>query len=72
MDVTPFYDPLVAKVLSRGKDRDEATEILIGALENFAIEGIKSNIPALLQILRSDGFRSGDVHTGLTAEVIQS
>lgn len=72
MDVTPFYDPLVAKVLSRGKDRDEATEILIGALENFAIEGIKSNTPALLQILRSDGFRSGDVHTGLTAEVIQS
>ncbi|MBL22458.1 MAG: biotin carboxylase [Rhodospirillaceae bacterium] len=72
MEVTPFYDPLVAKVLSRGKDRDQATEILIGALENFAIEGIKSNIPALLQILRSDGFRSGDVHTGLTAEVIQN
>jgi len=71
MAVTPFYDPMVAKVLSKGKNRDDAIEKLIGALEKFEIEGIKSNIPALVQILRSDGFRSGDVHTGLTAEIIQ-
>ncbi|MBE88599.1 MAG: biotin carboxylase [Rhodospirillaceae bacterium] len=71
MAVTPYYDPMVAKVLSKGKNRDDAIEKLIGALEKFEIEGIKSNIPALVQILRSDGFRSGDVHTGLTAEIIQ-
>ena len=71
MAVTPFYDPMVAKVLSKGKDRDDAIEKLIGALEKFEIEGIKSNIPALVQILRSDDFCSGDVHTGLTAEIIQ-
>ena len=71
MAVTPFYDPMVAKVLSKGKDRDDAIEKLIGALEKFEIDGIKSNIPALVQILRSDDFRSGDVHTGLTAEIIQ-
>jgi acetyl-CoA carboxylase, biotin carboxylase subunit len=70
MAVTPFYDPMVAKVLSKGKDRDDAREKLISALEKFEIEGIKSNIPALVQILRSDGFCSGDVHTGLTAEII--
>jgi acetyl-CoA carboxylase biotin carboxylase subunit len=71
MVVTPFYDPMVAKVLAKGKNRDDTIDKLIGALEKFEIEGIKSNIPALVQILRSDGFRSGDVHTGLTAEIIQ-
>ncbi|MDA0656935.1 MAG: ATP-grasp domain-containing protein [Proteobacteria bacterium] len=71
MAVTPFYDPMVAKVLAKGKNRDDTIDKLIGALEKFEIEGIKSNIPALVQILRSDGFRSGDVHTGLTAEIIQ-
>jgi acetyl-CoA carboxylase biotin carboxylase subunit len=71
MAVTPFYDPLVAKVIGKGKDRQQAIDRLIAALENFEIEGIKSNIPALVQILRSDSFRAGDVHTGLTAEIIQ-
>lgn len=72
MEVTPFYDPLLAKVIAKGKDRAEATQNLISALENFQIEGIKCNIPALVQILRSEGFQAGDVHTGLVAEVIQS
>lgn len=70
MDVTPYYDPLLAKVIARGNNREEVTQTLICALERFQIEGIKCNIPALVKILRSEEFQSGDVHTGLVNEVI--
>ncbi len=72
MDVTPYYDPLLAKVIARGDNREEVTQSLISALEKFQIEGIKCNIPALVKILQSEEFQSGDVHTGLVNEVIQS
>jgi acetyl-CoA carboxylase biotin carboxylase subunit len=66
--VTPFYDPLLAKVIARGATREEALGRLDSALEAFAIEGLKTNIPALLKILRHEPFRAGAVHTGLLAE----
>lgn len=66
--VTPFYDPLLAKIIARGPTRAEAIARLDAALEAFAIDGIKTNIPALLRTLRHDPFRAGDVHTGLFPE----
>lgn len=63
--VTPFYDPLLAKVISHGPTRQAAIDKLCDALECFEIGGIKSNIPALLTALRSEIFVSGAVHTGL-------
>jgi acetyl-CoA carboxylase biotin carboxylase subunit len=66
--VTPFYDPLLAKIIAHGPTRAEAIARLDAALGAFAIEGIKTNIPALLRILRHDPFRAGDVHTGLFPE----
>ncbi|MDH5535649.1 MAG: biotin carboxylase [Betaproteobacteria bacterium] len=69
-DVTPHYDPMIAKVIVRGETRDQAIEKLIAALEAFEIQGLKNNIPAVLAILRSEPFRSGAVHTGLIPEVL--
>jgi acetyl-CoA carboxylase biotin carboxylase subunit len=69
-DVTPHYDPLLAKVIVHAPTRVAAIERLCDALEAFAIEGVKNNIPALLAILRSAPFRAGQVHTGIVAEVI--
>ncbi|MEX2644401.1 MAG: biotin carboxylase N-terminal domain-containing protein [Acetobacterales bacterium] len=69
MQVTPFYDPMVAKVITRGKDRDEAIARMAGALEGFEISGIKNNIPFLLTALRDEAFVAGDVHTGLVPEI---
>ena len=69
-DVTPHYDPLLAKVIVHAPTREAAIERLCDALEEFAIEGVKNNIPALLTILRSAPFRAGQVHTGIVAEVI--
>ena len=69
-DVTPHYDPLLAKVIARGATRREAIDRLLEALAEFRIAGIKHNIPALCAILASEEFREGRVHTGLAAEVV--
>jgi acetyl-CoA carboxylase biotin carboxylase subunit len=69
-DVTPYYDPMIAKVIVHGENRLAAIDRLIGALEAFEIQGLKNNIPAVLAILRSEPFRAGAVHTGLIPEVL--
>jgi acetyl-CoA carboxylase biotin carboxylase subunit len=69
-DVTPHYDPMIAKVIVHESTREAATEQLIRALEAFDIQGLKHNIPAVLAVLRSDPFREGRVHTGLIPEVL--
>ena len=70
-EVTPHYDPLLAKVIVHAATRSEAIERLMKALRAFRIEGVKNNIPALLEILDSQKFRAGDVHTGLLADVMK-
>jgi acetyl-CoA carboxylase biotin carboxylase subunit len=69
-DVTPHYDPMIAKVIVRAETRERAVEALIEALAAFEIQGIKHNIPAVLAVLRSEPFRAGHVHTGLIPEVL--
>jgi acetyl-CoA carboxylase, biotin carboxylase subunit len=69
-EVTPHYDPMIAKVIVRGDTRERAIDKLIGALEGFEIQGLKNNMPAVLAVLRSEAFRSGAVHTGLIPEVL--
>jgi len=68
--VTPFYDPLLAKVIAHAPSRQAAIAKLCAALRGFEISGVKHNIPALLWILESDEFRAGNVHTGLAAQVL--
>jgi acetyl-CoA carboxylase biotin carboxylase subunit len=70
MDVTPHYDPLLAKVIAWAPSRAQAIERLMQALGEFAIAGLRHNIPALLQIVDSEEFRRGDVHTGLAMQVV--
>jgi acetyl-CoA carboxylase biotin carboxylase subunit len=69
-DVTPHYDPMVAKVIVHADTREAAIDRLIDALEAFEIQGIKNNIPAVVAVLRSEPFRAGQVHTGLIPEVL--
>ena len=69
-DVTPHYDPMIAKVIVHAETRERAIDGLIEALAAFDIEGIKHNIPAVLAVLRSEPFRAGRVHTGLIPEVL--
>ncbi len=69
-DVTPHYDPMIAKVIVHAATRAQAIERLIEGLEVFEIQGPKNNIPAVLAVLRSDAFRSGEVHTGIIPQVL--
>jgi acetyl-CoA carboxylase biotin carboxylase subunit len=69
-EVTPHYDPMIAKVIVHAETRDQAVDELIAALTDFEIQGIKHNIPAVLAVLRSEPFRAGRVHTGLISEVL--
>ncbi|OJT27089.1 biotin carboxylase [Archangium sp. Cb G35] len=61
--VTPNYDPMIAKLIVSGATRAEAIERSIAALQNFRVEGIKTNIPLHLRILQDPVFRAGDLNT---------
>jgi acetyl-CoA carboxylase, biotin carboxylase subunit len=67
--VSHFYDPMIAKVIAHGHDRNTAIAVLMTALRHFDIGGVKTNIPFLLAVLGSNRFRNGLVHTGLSAEI---
>jgi acetyl-CoA carboxylase biotin carboxylase subunit len=69
-DVTPHYDPMIAKVIVHGETREAAVKRLIEALEGFDIQGLKTNVSAVLAILKSESFQAGRVHTGLIPEVL--
>jgi len=61
--ITQFYDSMVAKLITHGKNRDEARKNLINALGNFAIEGIATNMQMVESILLDENFASGDFST---------
>ncbi|WP_040985400.1 acetyl-CoA carboxylase biotin carboxylase subunit [Oceanobacillus jeddahense] len=61
--VTPFYDPMIAKLIVYGENRSESVEKLEKALLQFKIEGIKTNIPMLQEIITYEAFKKGDTQT---------
>ncbi|WP_025844227.1 acetyl-CoA carboxylase biotin carboxylase subunit [Paenibacillus ehimensis] len=70
--VTPFYDPMIAKLVVRGKDRDEAIDRLQEALAHYQVQGIKTNIPMLQDVIAHPAFRSGDTTTGFVDKYLRS
>jgi acetyl-CoA carboxylase biotin carboxylase subunit len=68
--ITPFYDPLIAKMIIHAEDRDRALDRLADALDETVIEGLKHNIPFIQKVIASEAFRQGHVHTGLGAELL--
>jgi acetyl-CoA carboxylase biotin carboxylase subunit len=62
--IPPYYDSLIAKLVVRGKDRDEAISRMSRALEMFIVEGIFTTIPLHRRILADADFRAGRIHTG--------
>jgi len=62
--VTPFYDPMIAKVVAWGETRAAARQRAMEALRAFRIDGIRNNLNFLLACLADEGFVAGDVHTG--------
>ena len=64
-EITPFYDPMIAKVIGRGVNREEAIEEVFGDLLGCAVWPVHTNAAFLVRLLRHEGFRNGDVDTGL-------
>ncbi|MGO4887523.1 acetyl-CoA carboxylase biotin carboxylase subunit [Anaerobacillus sp. MEB173] len=69
--VTPFYDPMIAKLVVKGNNRDEAIAQLEKALEHYIVEGIKTNIPMLREVAAHSAFKSGDTTTNFVAKYLQ-
>jgi len=65
--VTPFYDPLLAKLCVWGEDRAQALERAREAVGGFVVEGPKCNLPFFAELLAEPAFVSGDYDTGLIA-----
>lgn len=69
--VTPFYDPLLAKLCAFGATRDEAIARARLAVAGFRVEGLKTNLPFHAELLGNAEFVSGDYDTGLVSRMRQ-
>ncbi len=67
--VTPFYDPLLAKLCVHGADRAQALQRAAAAVAEFEVAGPKTNLPFHAELLASAAFSSGDYDTGLIARL---
>ena len=61
--ITPYYDSLIAKVISYGANRDEVIRRMERALEMTIVEGVKTTIPLHQRILKDPDFRAGRITT---------
>lgn len=66
--ITPFYDPMIAKLVVHGGDRAGAIDMMLTALGDFHIEGIVTNIGFLRRVIDHGAFRAGNTHTGFVDE----
>ena len=63
MDVPIYYDPMLSKLISYGKDRDEAIQIMLKAIEDYQIEGVQTTLPFGKFVFEHEAFRSGNFDT---------
>ena len=60
-EITPYYDPLLGKLVTWGQNRQTALQRMIRALEEFQIVGLKSSIPFCIKILKHNSFQKESV-----------
>ncbi|MES2102858.1 MAG: acetyl/propionyl/methylcrotonyl-CoA carboxylase subunit alpha [Pseudomonadota bacterium] len=63
--ISPFYDPMIAKLIVWGKDRTEALSRMAQALAEYQIVGLSTNIAFLQRLIAGQAFSSADLDTGL-------
>lgn len=67
-EITPFYDPMIAKIIVTGSDRADALQRLQQALEQTPLYGTETNVRYLRAVASSDTFRSGEMTTSFLAD----
>ncbi len=70
-EVSPFYDPMVAKVIAYGKTREDAIRLLARAVDDCVLLGVNSNKQFLVNLLRHPVVVAGDTHTAFIQQHFQ-
>ena len=68
IEITPFYDNLVAQVVVHGDTRIQAVERMQAFLDECSIQGVETNLPLLRELVASDAFKSGAFSTSFVEE----
>ena len=63
MEVPIYYDPMLSKLITYGKDREEAIQIMIKAIEEYHVEGVETTLPFGKFVFEHEAFRSGNFDT---------
>jgi propionyl-CoA carboxylase alpha chain len=71
-EISLFYDPMIAKLITHGATRNDATAAQADALDAFAIEGVRHNISFLSSIMQHESWRTGRLSTAFIAEAFPS
>lgn len=66
------FDPMICKLVVWGEDRENATRVMVGALRDYIIHGIKTNIPFLTALLQSEAFIANRITTRFCDEHLQN
>jgi acetyl-CoA carboxylase, biotin carboxylase subunit len=69
--VSPYYDSLLAKLIARGENRDEAIALLLDALADTDVEGVETNRTLLIDVLGHPDFRAARVTTNWLESILQ-
>lgn len=64
MDVPIYYDPMLSKLVTYGKTREESIGLMIKAIDNYHVEGVATTLPFGKFVMEHEAFRSGDFDTG--------
>ena len=67
-ELPPYYDPLISKLVAWGRNRMEAINRMERALYEYIIEGVETNIPFHVAVMRNEEFRKGNTHTRFVEE----
>ncbi len=68
MEIPIFYDPMISKLITYGKDRDQAIQLMIHAIDNYVIEGVETTLPFGKFVCEHPAFRDGKFDTNFVNE----
>lgn len=68
MDIPIYYDPMIAKLITYGKDREAAIQRMIEAIEMYEIEGVSTTLPFGKFVCEQEAFRGGNFDTGFVQQ----
>ncbi|MDD7887768.1 acetyl/propionyl/methylcrotonyl-CoA carboxylase subunit alpha [Flavivirga sp. 57AJ16] len=63
MDIPIYYDPMLSKLITYGKTREEAIQLMIKAIDNYHVEGVQTTLPFGKYVCEHEAFRSGNFDT---------